>query len=94
MPLVKFNPHTFVLSQISVPDPDVEISWGGGERSHPDPWRRGGGGDVLNFFFGLKIRVGAGPPGPSPGSATEYSPTFINRCLIHVLLKELCHERF
>ena len=41
------------------------------------------------FFFALKIR------GPRPPrSATEYSPTIIIRCLIHVLLKELCHERF
>ena len=48
----------------SVPDPDLEISWGGG----------GGAGLPKKFFrpfrpqFGLKIR-GGGPPGPSPVDA-------------------------
>ena len=47
----------------AVTDPDVQISGGGG-------------GGVEKIFslgpqFGLKIRrVGSGPPGPSPGSAT------------------------
>ena len=57
------------------------------------PLDNGGEARSPKIFFGLKIR-GAGPPGPSPASATEYSPTFIIRRLIHVLLKELCHERF
>ena len=48
---------------------DPEIKEGGG----------GGGGDLQkNFFdpcrasFGLKIKGDPGPPGPFPGSATDY----------------------
>ena len=54
----------FVLS-LAVADPDIKIGGGGG-----------GAGLQKIFFgpfgpqFGLEIR-GAGPPGPSPGSATD-----------------------
>ena len=46
-----------------MPDPDLELRRVGGG---------GGGGNVPKKFFrvGLKTRKGAGPPGPSPGSAT------------------------
>ena len=99
MPLVKFNPNTFVLGQISVPDPrpwDMVCVWvcvwgggGGGPRPRPRPLDKGRPRSHKCFFFALKIR------GPRPpGSATEYTPFIIIRRLIHVLLKELCHERF
>ena len=59
-----------------VPDPDLEIRWGGG---HPDPWIKGWGGGVpvsrYNFFrasFWSKNKGGPGPPGPLPGSATGW----------------------
>ena len=51
-------------SNLSVPDPDLEITGGGG----------GGGVAQKKKFgpqFGLKLS-GAGPPDPSPGSATAY----------------------
>ena len=54
-------------------DPDLEIRGGGS--GHPDPEIRGEQ-STKNFFrpfgppFGLKIRGGAGPPGPSHRSAT------------------------
>ena len=59
-----------------VPDPDLEIRGGGGERSSR-PLDKGGPGLPKNFFrpfgpqFGPKLRGGAAPPGPTPGSATE-----------------------
>ena len=55
---------------------------GGRGHGHSDPEIRGGGGSQKHFFwpfglqFGLKIMGGgggAGPPGPSRGSATKYS---------------------
>ena len=50
--------------------PDPGIGGGGGRGLlSPDPGMGGGG----RHQFGLKISGGAGPPGPSPGSATEYS---------------------
>ena len=48
---------------LAVTDPDFQISGGGGGRFEK----------IFSFGpqFGLKIRrVGLGPPGPSPGSAT------------------------
>ena len=42
-----------------MPDPDLEMVGGGG-----------GVGGLQKIFFGLKIRGGAGPLGPSPGSDT------------------------
>ena len=41
-----------------MPDPDLEMVGGGGV------------GGLQKIFFGLKIRGGAGPLGPSPGSDT------------------------
>ena len=64
-----------------MPDPDFEISGeGGGEGG------RGGGGLQKNFFFALwasvgsKNKVGPGPPGPSPTSATVKFPVVDHRC--------------
>ena len=61
---------------ISVADPDLQIRrWGGGGSSRPGD--KGDARSQKNFFqhvrpqFDLKIK-GAGPPGPSPGSTTEY----------------------
>ena len=53
-------------------DPDLQIRGGPG---HPDPEIRGGGLQKNTFWpfgpqFGLKIREGGAPPGPSPRSAT------------------------
>ena len=48
----------------SVPDPDLEIRGGGGGGRCPKKIFRPFGPQ-----YGIKIR-GAGPPGPSPGSAT------------------------
>ena len=54
-------------------DPDLQIRGGG----HPDPEIKGGTRSPQKFFpalrasFFSKIRGGAGPPGPSPGSATD-----------------------
>ena len=62
---------------LTAADPDLQISGmgGGGWGSHPDPEIRGRPSLKKNFFrpqFGLKIRGrGAGPPGPSPGSALD-----------------------
>ena len=58
-----------------MPDPDLQIGGGG---SHPDPEMRGRAVSKKNVQpfrpqFGLKIKEGAGPPGPSPGSATVLS---------------------
>ena len=57
-------------------DPDLQIRGGGG--SHLDPEIRVGAQSPKNIFFqpfgpqfGLKIRGGRGPPGPSPRSATD-----------------------
>ena len=69
-----------------VPDPDLEKSGrgGGGGRSSSLLYKETGGGGAVskkNFFgplgpqFNLKIRGGAGPPGPSPGFATALSST-------------------
>ena len=63
----------------AVPDPDLEIREGGGGGGNPHPEISKGGGEVRspkNFFppvdpqFGLKIRGGRVPRGPSPGSIT------------------------
>ena len=50
-----------------------------GGPSHPDPEVRGGGAGLPKSFFGLfrprfglKIRGGPRPPGPSPRSSTGY----------------------
>ena len=61
-------------------NPDLQNRGGGGggrgEGGHPDHEIRGWPGLKKIFFgpfgphFGLKIR-GGGPPGPSPGSASE-----------------------
>ena len=57
----------------SVPDPHLEIRWGeGGGGGHPDPEMAVGGPASQIFFqpfgpqFGLKIRLGLGPPRPLP----------------------------
>ena len=66
-----------LLGRFNVPafaDPNLQIRGPG----HPDPEIRGMGRSKKNFFsapkigpqFGSKVR-GAGPPGPSPGSATD-----------------------
>ena len=65
---------------VAAADPDLQIRGEGGV--HPNPeirWGGGGGGAISKkiFFgplgpqFGLKIRGEGGPPGTSPGSATE-----------------------
>ena len=46
--------------------PDLQI---GGPPVLPDPEIRRGGGDQ----FGLKIKEGAGRPGPFPRSATDFN---------------------
>ena len=65
-------------------------------RAGSRPWEQGGegGGAVKKkiFFrpfgpqFGLNIRMRAGPPGPSPGSATVYHPA--SRAFLSLLEKE------
>ena len=62
-------------------DPKLQIRGGGGEGAVIQTLRKGGGQSQKKFSrllgpqFGLKIR-GAGPPGPSLGSATtKYSRT-------------------
>ena len=77
MPLVKFNPNSFVLGQISVPDPDLEIRVGAGGGGRLGlglglglglrllPLDNGGEARSPKIFFGLKIR-GGGPLGPLP----------------------------
>ena len=83
---------------ISAVDPDLQIKRG---PHHPDRdimvrgggGGGGGGGVVLKkpFFrpfghqFGLKIRGGPGPSGPSPGSATGFDPPFQSFLLGFVL---------
>ena len=70
---MKVEQTNFVTHLIitAVLDPDLEIRWGGRSSS---PLHKGGP-SLKKFFppfgpqFGLKIG-GAGPPGPSPGSAT------------------------
>ena len=58
----------------AVPDPDLEIRRG---RRSSRPLDKGGSGLPKKFFgpfgpqFGLKIRGGPVPLGPSPGSATD-----------------------
>ena len=70
------------------PDPEIRggpvtKNWGG-VGGHPDPEIRGGPVS-RNFFrpfgrpFGRKIR-GAGPPGPSSGSATANQPNRLLKC--------------
>ena len=61
---------------VSVADPDLQIR---GVPGNPDPDIRRGGRSPKKISrpfgpqFGLKIREGPGPPGPSPGSATLYN---------------------
>ena len=62
----------------SVADPDLHMGGGGGGGGRSSrTWHEVGGRSPKNMFrlfrpqFGLKIRGGPGPPGPSPGSATE-----------------------
>ena len=56
-------------------DPDLQVrGWKGGAVIQTLRW--GGGGLKKIFFglrFGLKLRERAGPPDPSPGSATTVS---------------------
>ena len=61
-------------------DPYLQLGGGGG---HPDPEIRGGEGVLqkkkfppFGPQFGLKIRRGRRPLGPSPGSATEQKSDF------------------
>ena len=65
-----------LLGRCSVPalaDPNLQIRGGG----HPDPVIRGMGRSKNIIFwpfgpqFGPKIRGGADPPGPSPGSDSD-----------------------
>ena len=65
-----------LLGRCNVPasaDPDLQIRGGGG---HPDPEIKGMGRSKKIFFppfgpqFGPEVR-GAGPPGPTPGSAID-----------------------
>ena len=61
---------------IPMPDPDLKIRGGRGAWSSRPFDKRGGAASKKNFFrpfglqFGLKIRGGCPPPGPSLGSAT------------------------
>ena len=63
--------------QLGYPECGQSTIFSGGSRHHPDPEIRGMTGLKKIFFrpfapqFGLKIR-GAGPPGPSPRSATDF----------------------
>ena len=75
----------------AVADLDLQIKGGRGEGAgHPHPEIRGGGAvskKILFFLpfrphFGRKIREGAAPPSPSPGSVTAA------RRRVHVLLNE------
>ena len=70
--------------RLTVVDPDLQIrrgGWGG----HPDPEMRGGGGlPPKKIFSALQASFwsenkdgGPGPPGPSPGSATEFNTLFL-----------------
>ena len=58
-----------------MPDPDLEVRGRGGRSSRP--LDKGGNGVLKKYFppfglqFGLKIRDGPAPPGPSLGSVTE-----------------------
>ena len=66
----------FRLCSHSLADPYLTIREGvegGGGGGHPDPEIRGGG-RPFGSQFGLKIRGGPGPPGPSPRSATYTLP--------------------
>ena len=71
-----------MASKNTVADPDLQIRRA---PSHPDSEIREGGGVSKNIFqpfgphFGVKIR-GGGPPGLSPGSATEIN--IVGKCLI------------
>ena len=74
-PLASLPSPPLVLSLNStVADLDLQIK-GGGETAIQTVRYEGGGGLKKNFFrsfgpqFGLKIRGGRAPPGPSPGSA-------------------------
>ena len=71
-------------------DPDLQIRGGG----HPDPEIKAGVSQK-NFQpfgpqFGLKIRGGPAPPGPSPGSATEKSDHFckVTTALVLILVHQ------
>ena len=71
MEFLRIKSHCSVISCSGGSGPDLQI-WGGG---HPDPDIRGGEAGLItktfrHFWpqFGLKIRGGPGPPGPSPGS--------------------------
>ena len=65
-----------------MPDRNLEIKWGGGAVIQTLRYGGGGGGAgrPKKFFrpfvpqFGPEIRGGAGPPGPSPRSATAKLP--------------------
>ena len=70
---------------------------GGRGGGHPDPEIKAGGAGVSkkNFQpfgpqFGLKIRGGPAPPGPSPGSATEKSDHFckVTTALVLILVHQ------
>ena len=76
--VIHFN--SICTLSVSVADPDLQIreGGGGGGHGHPDPEIRG---VSKTSFLALWASVwsknkaggGAGPPGPSHGSATEYS---------------------
>ena len=78
------------MALLSVADPDLQIR---GRPGHPDPEITGEGRGVKKEFFrpfgpqfGLKIG-GAGPPGPTPGSATECLWNSIDRKTSFTFLK-------
>ena len=60
----------------SVAEPNIQMGRGGGGRSSR-PWDKGDARSPKNFFSSLCVSVwsknkGAGPPGPSPRSATDF----------------------
>ena len=76
---MRFVPVVNGDSSVSMPDPDLEIRGEEAGCRSSRPLGRGGGGrspkkkkfPFVGPQFGRKITGGAGPPGPSSGSATE-----------------------
>ena len=64
-----------IYRYITVPDPDIEISWQGeGVGQSPRPLDKGGGGSFEIFQASVWSKnKGGRPPGPSHGSATVLS---------------------